>query len=229
MSKEFEEITEIASGDLAKLSAGFEKEWGKKLRTGHTDWVIEHDMLSEGHRKFTPPDIYFTAVKELWVRSRAMLDNEASAMEAQADLVEGQRELEDCMASSDSPAVLRAKAKIKRAESTLSKMLVEMKDKEKEMQCLYNIMKKYEPEVQQKYDCDIEKAQHDIWLSKYRYMVNLPDGRINNIALPMNEKITYSGQAKRPEHFALSSSVFGFTKDWNARVEQQKKKELKQK
>jgi len=216
MSSDYDEILAIAGDDLVGLSQKFEDEWGKKLRIGHTDWVIEHDMLGEGHQKLIAPDRYFSGVRELWVRAKGMGDKEAQAMEAQADLLDGQEELKIAKKASDK---LRAKAKIKRAECSLKSTLFSIKDTQKEMKCLYRLIRELEPEVKAKYDLDIDRAQPDIWKAKMRYHLHT-GGRINNIPLPDKERVQLATKAKRYDQLGLVKAKIGYERDWEERNKQ---------
>lgn len=214
MSK-YEEIVALAGDELVGLSKEFEAEWGKKLRLGHTDWVIQKDLLGEGHGHFIPASAYFQSVLELFSRSNAISEREAQAMEAQADLLDAKDKLDKAETDSEK---LRAKAKLKRAEAQLGSLLIQIKDVRREMQVLHDMMKRLEPEVKAKYGCDIEKAQYDIWLSRYRYAAAKGD-RLDNKPLPLDDKLKIGmSKGRDRDVMALADAQVGYERDWEERL-----------
>jgi len=194
LQSDFDTIKEIASDDLVQLSKDFVKDWGKKLRLGHTDWLIEHDMVAgSGHDNYIPASTYFQCIRELYTRAKGVGDREASAMECQADLLDAEDELFNAGKDSEK---LRAKAKIKRATNNLSGLLVSIRDTKKEMECLHKIMKRHEPQIKALYDCDIEKAQSDIWESRAAVRM-MTGGDLKTIPLPPVRKAEISQAAQK--------------------------------
>lgn len=230
---EFDQIEKIAGSELVQISSAFEKEWGKKFRLGHTDWVIRHDMLQEGHGHIDPAgaSAYFQSIRELFVRASSIEERRATAMEAQADALEAKEKLKESKTDAEK---LRAKAKLLRAKNLLKGQLLGIKDLEKEMNCLYQIMKELEPQIKHLYDCDIEKAQPAIWEAKYKYAL-LSGDRLDNKALPLRRKAELSHHSKNNEGkiaYLINSGQDSVSKsmlvEMKKQLEQFKKNEAKQ-
>jgi len=152
-------------------------------------------VKGDGHDRFTPAHTYFSCIRELYVRRYSIMDRECVAMEAQANLMDGRDDLEKAERDSDR---LRAKAKIRRAESILSGSLIAIRDLKKEMSKLHEIMLRHEPLVEKLYGCDIERAQEDIY--KSIYTAKLISGEpIRGIPLPSDQKALLGAQYDRPE------------------------------
>ena len=191
----FEEILKVAGDELVELSSKFYDDWGTKLRLGHTDWLIENSMVrGESHEKYTPAHTYFASVRELYTRSVSMEDRTCMAMEAQADLLDA---LEAEKTAEKPSEKLRVKAKIKRAECQLKNSLISIKDLKQEMKCLYAIMKRHEPLIEKLYQCDIEKAQPDMWKAVMTARLLRGDD-IKNVPLPLEQKAVLSAEANDP-------------------------------
>lgn len=213
---DFDEIVRLAGDDLVKMGKNYQQQIGKKLRLGHTSYVIEHDMLGEGHQHFTPAGKYFQAIREVYSRAHTMEQKEAQAMEHQADLQDAYIALDEAKTDQDK---LRAKAKIKRYSSSLKDMLIQMQDIRMEMQCLNRIIKRHEEEVEKKYNGDIELAQPDIWKAKMRYRLELGE-RVNNIPMPIEEKAKLQAPFARKEAFGVAQAEIGYQRDWEERIKE---------
>jgi len=192
---EFKKLVELADSPEIKLSQDFKNLLHTHLVLGQTRHVCRHGTLSEGHDKITPAQRYYQAMKEMYYLSGAIQDFKAAGMEAQADLLDAEGELKYLLADEENRTadILRAEAKLLRAQRAIVDNLVSVEDRMRMVDEYNKVRLELKDYVESKYPEGIEQAEMDNWTAvhKWKALRQKATGtieRVTNICLPPEVK-----------------------------------------
>lgn len=196
----FDKILALTKDEKVELGSSFKELMHKELCLGMTRYVCRYGTLGDGHEILTDAQKYYQANKELWVRSCAMKELEAKAMEAQADLIDSDIEIQS---SNNRTSELRAQAKKIRAENSLVSALVQAEDTLRQMDEFNRVRLELQEKVRAQYPEGIEQAEPDHWraVARYRFLKGNQE-QMSNIPMPVEEKAKLGVSYKRQDMFA---------------------------
>jgi len=167
MINAFDQIVELTKADEVTLSQSFQNELDTELYFGMSNYVIKNGALSEGFEFLDDTARYYQAKREMWNLSNAIRDNETNAMEAKADLMDAEEELENAKKDSDK---IRAEAKIRRAKNRLMNSLIQTKEASRQLKAFNEVRQELAPIVKAKYK-SIEDYEPERWEKVLRYRI----------------------------------------------------------
>lgn len=196
---EYESILRLSQDDKVELSESFKELIGKELCFGETRYMVRHGVLSEGHLRLTPAQRYYASIKEMWVAGQSIRRNKATAMIAQADLLEAQEQLETAEKPSQK---MRWEGKSLQAKETILDCLVSIQDTTRKLDELNKIRLELQPEVQSKYPEGIEQSEKDNWKVVAEHQAMISPQPLSWIPLEREEKAKLGLKYKRTDLMA---------------------------
>jgi hypothetical protein len=203
--KDYEKVLELVDSEQVELATSFKSLLHKELVLGQTRWVCRYGTLSDGHEKITDAHRYYQAIKEMYALSGSIRLQKASAMLAQADLLDAQELEAQATKASDK---LRAQGKALQAQEQMLTALVTIEDQLRMLDEYDKVRLELKPIVQAQYPQGIEQAERDNWLAVAEYRMlkqqvpgNAPE-RLDNVPLDPLTKAQYGLHAGRMDAIA---------------------------
>lgn len=200
MITEYEKIVELTSDSKVELAQNFKELMHKKLQFGQSRYVCRNGTLSEGHDKLLDSQRYLQAIKEAWYLSTNIILQKAVAMEAYADLLDGEVDLRIAEAESQE---LRAEAKVLKAKQRLMTALTTVEDQVRQLDEYMKIEAELRADFDTKYPEGIEQAEPEHWKAVAEYRaVNRSLGiseTMKNIPMSADEKAKLGIQLGCPD------------------------------
>lgn len=197
---EYDKLLKLTDDSKVELASGFKDLLHTHLVLGQTRYMCRYGTLSEGHEKITPSQRYYAAIKESYIIAGHIRAQRASAMLAQADLLDAQEGLECSKKASDK---LRYEAKCLQAKERLLGALTTVEDQMRMLDEYNRIRLELAPEVETKYPKGIEQAEEDNWkaLVHYRNGLSVVSGpqSMQNIPLEPTVKAKLGFEINRPD------------------------------
>lgn len=196
--EDFDKILALTKDERVELGSSIKELMHKELCLGMTRYVCRYGSLGAGHEILTDAQRYYQANKEIWVRSGAMKELEALAMDAQADLIEAKEKKPETPAEK-----LRIDAKIIRAQTALVNALVNAEDTLRQMDEFNRVRLELKDKVRAQYPEGIEQAEPDHWkaVARYRTLKGTPE-MMSNIPMPIEEFARLGMEYRRPDMIA---------------------------
>lgn len=164
--KEYERVLALVDSEQVGLATSFKSLMHKELCLGQTRYVCRYGTLSDGHERITDAQRYYGAIKEMYSLSGNIRLCKASAMLAQADLLDAKEEEANAVKESDR---LRALGKALQAQEKLLTALVTVEDQLRQLDEYDQVRKELMPTVTTQYPNGIEQAEPDNWRAVYEY------------------------------------------------------------
>jgi len=192
------EVEKLTDSSLVKESFGFQDHpW---LQTNHSDHMVEHGILSEGHDHVTAAQRYKQCYRELYSRANSAINQEVQKLRAKADLLKAEHELENAKEPWDE---INAEADILDAKHKLATTEFSIKEKEREMRKFNEIRLQLKPEMDRRYPKGVEQAERDIWLANVHLKLKRnPKERIENTPLSPEDKAMIGMEYHREDTMA---------------------------
>lgn len=197
---ELTESPEVQEGvDLPKVQLH------KWLVLGQTEYLCEYGTLSDGHEKLTDAQKYAQALKEQYYLAVNMALQKSVGMEAQADILEAEEELEK---EDLSPSKrLRLEAKLNRARANMLSALTMIEDQTRMIKFYAKKAAELKPKVEAQYPRGIEQAEADNWSAVFEYRMKKGGGhgigeRVDNVPLDPYTKARLGVKYGRPDAVA---------------------------
>lgn len=199
---EYNKLLELTDSKTVELGSSFKNLLGTWLQLGMSNYVVRNGTLSEGFEKLLPAQIYAQAIKEMYNLSNNIRSMKATAMEAQADLMDAEYEIEHKSFDYNPQDKMRAEVKVMRAKDKLVNALVTVEDQVRQLKEFDKVRQELEPEVLSKYKC-IEDAEPENWeaVLKYRIAKNrIKDTQfVCHVPMPKDEKAKVAIKYDAPE------------------------------
>lgn len=200
-----EKIIELTDDERVTLGQSMKELLNKELCLGMTRYVCRYGTLSDGFEKITPAQRYYQAIREMYYKSSSIRSDKAQAMNAEADLMDAQEELEAAQKPSER---LRAEANVLLCQERLVSLLVKVEDDIRQLDEFTKVYKELQDEVRAKYPNGVEQSEPDNWraVAEYRFLKSktndLSKADMAAVPLPMEEKAELGVRYQRADMMA---------------------------
>ncbi len=199
---QLELVQKLAGSEVVKLSLEFEKDLHKRLVLGQTRYMCRWGTLSDGHEKITDAQRYYQAIREMYYLAGNIVDQQAEAKLAEADVLEHEQLANSLHAMEH--VKLRAQGMLERAKLRLTRARITIQDQLRMLDEYNRVYKELKPVVEAKYPEGIEQAEADNWsaVARYRAAIEESTGQrqmLRHIPLDPKTKARLGIETDKPE------------------------------